>query len=94
MEEMNIKRVIKEKGYTIPQLADKMGKNRVTLFQTISGNPTVKTLKEIAEAIGCKVGDFFREDDDFVAFVRKEGVTHTFRAEDELRRWLGSEDSL
>ncbi len=41
-----------------------MGKNRVTLFQTISRNPTVETLQKIADAIGCRVGDFFRDEID------------------------------
>lgn len=41
-----------------------MGKNRVTLFQTISRNPTVETLQKIADAIGCKVGDFFQDEAD------------------------------
>lgn len=61
---MDIKKVIKERGYTINQVADMMGKNRVTLFQTISRNPTVETLQKIADAIGCKVGDFFRDEID------------------------------
>lgn len=59
---MDIKRVIKEKGFTINQVADMMGKNRVTLSQTISRNPTVETLQKIADTIGCKVGDFFADD--------------------------------
>lgn len=59
---MDIKRIIKEKGFTINQVADMMGKNRVTLFQTISRNPTVETLQKIADTIGCNVGDFFRDE--------------------------------
>lgn len=61
---MDIKRVIKEKGFTINQVADLMGKNRVTLSQTISRNPTIETLQKIADAIGCRVGDFFRDEID------------------------------
>lgn len=59
---MDIKRVIKEKGFTINQVADLMGKNRVTLSQTISRNPTIETLQKIADTIGCNVGDFFRDE--------------------------------
>lgn len=60
---MDIKKVIKERGYTVNQVADIMGKNRVTLFQTISRNPTVETLQKIADAIGCSVADFFRDEE-------------------------------
>lgn len=59
---MNIKKVIKEHGYTIEGVAEKMGISRVTLSQNISRNPTVMTLERIADAIGCKVGDFFADD--------------------------------
>lgn len=59
---MNIKKVIKEKGYTIEQVATEMGVNRVTLFQTISRNPTIKTLQRIADVIKCDVSDFFLDE--------------------------------
>lgn len=64
---MDIKKVIKDRGFTINQVADMMGKNRVTLFQTISRNPTVETLQKIADTIGCRVGDFFRDEIDTFA---------------------------
>ena len=60
---MDVKTIIKEKGYTIEQVAKKMGVTRVTLSQNLSRNPTIKTLQKIADVIGCKVGDFFIEPD-------------------------------
>lgn len=59
---MDIKSIIKAKGYTIQEVADKMGVNRVTLTITIQGNPTYKKLKEIADAIECDVMDFFKDE--------------------------------
>lgn len=59
---MDIKSIIKEKGYTIQEVADKIGVNRVTLTLTLQGNPTYKKMKEIAEAIGCNVADFFKDE--------------------------------
>ena len=56
---MNIKGVIKEKGYTIEQVALKMGVTRVSLTQSLSKNPTISTLQRVADSIGCKVVDFF-----------------------------------
>lgn len=56
---MNIKGVIKERGYTIEQVAEKIGVTRVTLTQNLSRNPTINTLQRVADAIGCKVGEFF-----------------------------------
>ena len=56
---MDIKKIIKEKGFTLEQTATKMGISRITLMQSLSGNPTVNTLQRVADAIGCRVVDFF-----------------------------------
>lgn len=56
---MDVKAIIKQKGFTIDSVAKKMGITRVTLAQNLSRNPTVGTLQKIADVIGCKVGDFF-----------------------------------
>ena len=61
---MNVKNVIKQRGYTIEQIAEKMGVTRVTLTQNLSRNPTINTLQRIADAVGCKVGDFFLDEMD------------------------------
>lgn len=59
---MDVKSIIKEKGWTIERVAAEMGITRVTLSQNLSRNPTVNTLQRIADVIGCKVGDFFRDE--------------------------------
>ena len=69
---MDIKKVIKDRGWTIERVAAEMptkkngveskGINRVTLMQTLSNNPTIGTLQRIADIIGCKVGDFFADE--------------------------------
>lgn len=59
---MNVKKVIKDRGYTIEQAADILGVTRNTLSVNITGNPTVKTLQRVADAIGCNVGDFFADE--------------------------------
>lgn len=59
---MDVKSVIKEKGWTIERVAAEMGITRVTLSQNLSRNPTVNTLQRIASVIGCNVGEFFRDE--------------------------------
>ena len=61
---MDIKKVIKERGYTIEDVAKKMGISRVTLSQNMSRNPTVGTLERIANAINCNVSEFFTDERD------------------------------
>lgn len=84
---MDIKRVIKDKGYTIQDVADIIGVNRVTLTNTISGNPTYKKIKQIADAIGCQVTDFFADEDkasDFASYIRYNGIHYTADTLDEF----------
>lgn len=59
---MDIKSIIKQKGLTVEEVAERMGVSRVTLSQTLSGNPTMSTLQRIADALGCKVGEFFLDE--------------------------------
>lgn len=61
---MEVKTIIKQRGFTMEAVAKKMGITRVTLAQNLSRNPTVGTLQKIADVIGCKVGDFFVDDMD------------------------------
>jgi transcriptional regulator with XRE-family HTH domain len=58
---MDIKRVVKEHGYTLSDVAQNMGITRVTLSQTISRNPTINTLQRIADVIGADIAEFFTD---------------------------------
>jgi hypothetical protein len=39
-----------------------MGITKGGISQIVNGSPNVKTLRTIAEIIGCKVGDFFTDE--------------------------------
>ena len=57
--ELRIKEIIKEKGYTIKSLSDKMNINRVNLSNMINGNPTLDTLEKIANALDVPITELF-----------------------------------
>jgi transcriptional regulator with XRE-family HTH domain len=62
---MDIKKTIKEHGYTLERVASEMKPKGITkgaLSQMINNNPTVETLRRIAAVIGCEVGDFFSDE--------------------------------
>lgn len=84
---MDIKKVFKAKGITAKEVADKMGITPTGLSQHINGNPSLQVLERIAEAVGCKVGDFFERSDNFVALVRLNNQTHTFESKEELKEF-------
>lgn len=62
---MNIKKVIKDKGWTLEQVAAEMvnkkegkkGMSQAALSQIINGNPTVDKLKEIANILGISLSE-------------------------------------
>lgn len=60
---LRIKQIAKKRGYTMVQVAEKLGVNPVSLSSAINGNPTVATLEKIANVLGVDVADFFEKDD-------------------------------
>ena len=56
---LRIKEVIKDKGLSVQELAEKMGISRVGLH--INGNPSVEVLDRIASALGVPVTELFEQ---------------------------------
>lgn len=85
---MDIKGKIKEKGFSMVSVAKEMGITRETLYANISGNTTYKTMRKVADVIGCKVSEFFEDEEDkksdFAAFVRFKGIHYVSDNLDEF----------
>lgn len=68
---MNIRKVIRENGWTLERLASEMvssksgekGISLPALSQILNGNPTLDKLKQIAAIMGITVEDLVREED-------------------------------
>jgi transcriptional regulator with XRE-family HTH domain len=56
---LNIKKAIKERGYEVREIAQKMNITPTGLSQHINGNPSVEVLERIASAIGCDISELF-----------------------------------
>lgn len=59
---MDIKSVIQRHGKQIQEVAQQMGMKQSSLSGMISGNPTVNSLRLIAEKTGCHVIEFFLDE--------------------------------
>ena len=86
---MDITKVIKDKGFSVSKVAQLLEVNRVSLSTMINGNPTYKTMKQVADVIGANVSEFFEDEiktpkEDFAAFVRYKGIHWTA---DNLEDW-------
>lgn len=63
---MRIKELIKEKGYTQKEFAEKLGMTTVGLAQIIAGKPSYTTLEKIADALGVEVWELLVSKDEIV----------------------------
>ncbi|GHT76265.1 hypothetical protein AGMMS50262_13980 [Bacteroidia bacterium] len=57
MIERQVKKICKEQGITLQELANRLGINRVNLSVSINGNPTLAKMTKIADALGVTVSD-------------------------------------
>lgn len=58
--QIDIRRAIKERGYSLSAFAEKCNMTPSNLSKNIiNGNPTVKKLTEICEVLGCDITDLF-----------------------------------
>lgn len=56
---LRIKEILKGKGMTQKELAQKMGVAEISLSRSINGAPTLTTLEKIADALGVEVSELF-----------------------------------
>lgn len=91
---MDIKGIIKEKGFTLDKVAAILKERNLmpkasksSLSQSINGNPNLSTLQSIAEVIGCKVTDFFKDEtSDFSAIIDYNGELRKVTSVEELEK--------
>lgn len=57
--DLRIAEILRRKGITQKDLAEKMGISRVGLSKAINGNTTISTLRKIAEALNIEVSELF-----------------------------------
>lgn len=91
--DLRIKEIVKLKGLTQKELADKMGVSLSAVKQMLNADSlTTSTLEKIAGALGCSVADFFREKAEpqsvsFLAVILHNGEVHTFSQEEDFREY-------
>ncbi|MCD8433362.1 helix-turn-helix transcriptional regulator [Tenacibaculum finnmarkense genomovar ulcerans] len=56
---LDVKSIIKSKGYTVTLFAEKLGMSQVSLSRIINGNPTIETLQKIADVLDVDIKELF-----------------------------------
>ena len=59
---MDVKAVARQKGMKMEEIAQRLGITKGGLSKALSGNPTLKTLRSVAEILGVPVTAFFADE--------------------------------
>lgn len=86
---LKIKDIVKEKGTTMSEVAEKIGTKQAALSRAISddGNPTLSLLKRTAEALGVPITELF-ENDGVVGFIKAKGHTYEINSISDIEKLL------
>ena len=85
---LRIKELLKEKGVTAKELAERIGISQPAMSFAINGNPTVETLEKIASALDVPIVELFEQRGDFVAMVSAGGETRRFDSAEDLADYI------
>lgn len=93
MEIFKIKEILKDRGMTMQQLAERLGIHRTNLSTSLSGNPTLSRLEDIAIILDVQLKDLFKEDEGVCqkklnGFVEFDGEIFRINAVEDLEELL------
>lgn len=80
---LRIKEIIKEKGTTMSEVAEKIGTKQAALSRAVSkdGNPTLSLLARIADALGVDITELFDDKDKNETVVTCPNCGHSLTIE-------------
>ncbi len=95
MDKLDIMRAIKSRGFLAKDIAEKLGISVVAMSQRANkDNPTVKSLREVADIIGCDVRDLFYKVDENGNIIEDERQAQDLFSHERLPRIEGKNESL
>lgn len=95
MDKLDIMRAIKSRGFFAKDIAEKLGISVVAMSQRANkDNPTVKSLREVAEIIGCDVRDLFYKVDENGNIIEDEHQAQDLFSLERLPNIEDKTDSL
>lgn len=81
---MDFKKIFKRHGYTVTELAEKLGISQPALSRMIGGNPTLDNLSKIADTLGIPLSELFSDGDELCALLEYKGKTYSAHSFKEL----------
>lgn len=85
---MRIKEIAQYRGLTLQELAAKMGVTYQSLFNIMTGNPTLNKLKEIADVLDVNVSDLIDDEKNHMRCPHCGGIieVHPYAGDSKLSK--------
>lgn len=85
---LRIKEIIKEKGTTMSEVAERIGTKQAALSRAVSedGNPTLSLLTRTADALGVDITELFSPKQPIIGVIIFNGATYRIENFDQLER--------
>ena len=84
----NVRRICKEQGKQMKDLAADMGIDPASLTRALNGNARLDTIQKIATALGVSMKSLFEPLDDVEGFIRIGDKIYQFNSRFELEKLL------
>ena len=85
-----VRRLCKEQGKQMKDLAADMGIDPASLTRALNGNARLDTIQKITTALGVSMKSLFEPLDDVEGFIRIRGRIYQFNNLDELKTILNN----
>ena len=89
----NVKRICKEQGKQLKDLAADMGIDPASLTRALNGNARLDTIEKIANALGVSMKSMFEPLDDVEGYIRIGERVYQFNSRTELYQLLNKSES-
>ena len=80
----NVRRICKEQGKQMKDLAADMGIDPASLTRALNGNARMDTVQKISNALNVSMKSLFEPLDDVEGYIRMHGKVHQFNSRKEL----------
>ena len=87
----NVRRICKERGKQMKDLAADMGIDPASLTRALNGNARLDTIEKIATALGVSMKSLFEPLDDVEGYIRVGGQVLHFNSRVELNAILDNQ---
>lgn len=89
----NVKRICKEQGKQLKDLAGEMGVDPASLTRALNGNARLDTIEKIATALGVSMKSLFEPQDGVEGYIRIGERVYQFNSRTELNQLLNKSES-